>query len=178
MLVGSLTVIVLAVVGLLAVAAERTARPPELATRKPTQTTRPSDAAANASTKPPALPTDSGAGKRVVYSVSRQQVWAVVADGSVARQFSVTAGSAAPAPGSYQVYSRSNSGRGGDGQSVLYVIRFAHSQPGNVVVGFDAPATPPSGGAAALGGAIRENEQDARFLWTFAPLNSTVVVVA
>jgi hypothetical protein len=180
LVVGVLTVVALAVVGLLAAMAGRSAHPSRLAAGQTPQITRPGDTATSTSAKPAALPADSGTGKRVVYSLSRQQVWAVAADGSVARQFSVTAGSAAPAPGSYAVYSRSSSGRGGDGLSVLYVVRFAHSQPGNVVVGFDAPATPVGGAgstAAPLGGAIREGQEDARFLWTFAPLRSAVVVV-
>ncbi len=190
--VALLTVASLGVVGLLALSAARSARTPVVTDQAKPAGLPVAHAPASTPASVAAVPANSGTGQRVVYSLSQRQVWAIAPDGSVARKFGVVAGAATPAPGTYQVYSRSEAGRGGDGRAVRYVLRFAHSQPGNVVVGFDTTgeadltggpnaatgSTTVGAGKAAppLGGAIRETAQDAAFLWGFAPLGSTVVV--
>lgn len=55
----------------------------------------------------PAVPPDSGEGRRIVYSNSDQRVWLVEADGTVTDTYLVSGKKGVPAPGSYEVFSKS-----------------------------------------------------------------------
>lgn len=133
-----------------------------------------------------ALPAASGAGRRVVFSQSRQRVWLVAGDGRVERTYLVS-GSVHDnlEPGTYQVYSRSQQAWGIDDSGTMrYFVRFA--QGDRAAIGFhDIPVDDgePIQTAAQLGtpqshGCIRQRESDAIALWKFAPLGTTVVVTA
>jgi lipoprotein-anchoring transpeptidase ErfK/SrfK len=134
-----------------------------------------------------ALPEGSGAGKRVVFSESRQRVWLVNEDESVARTYLVS-GSVYDnlQPGSYDVYSRSEDAWGvDDSGSMKYFVRFTQGDTGAAIGFHDIPVKNgiPAQTEAQLGtplshGCIRQRRSDAIALWKFAPLGTSVVVTA
>jgi lipoprotein-anchoring transpeptidase ErfK/SrfK len=146
-----------------------------------TDTTR--DALAAASLD---LPVDSGEGRRVVFDQSAQRVWLVGGAGAVRRTYPVS-GSVEDnlAPGSYEVYSRSKRAWGIDDSGTMkYMVRFAHGD--TAAIGFhDIPVkdgemlqTVDDLGTPQSHGCIRQWRPDAKALWRFAPLGTTVVVTA
>lgn len=146
-----------------------------------TDTTR--DALAAASLE---VPVDSGEGRRVVFDMSAQRVWLVGGSGAVRRTYPVS-GSVEDnlEPGTYEVYSRSTRAWGiNDSGTMKYMVRFAHGD--TAAIGFhDIPVKDGEHvqSTADLGtpqshGCIRQWRPDAKALWEFAPLGTTVVVVA
>jgi hypothetical protein len=132
------------------------------------------------------LPPGSGEGRRVVFDMSAQRVWLVGAREGVRRTYPVS-GSVTDNldPGSYEVYSRSERAWGiDDSGSMRYMVRFA--QGDRAAIGFhDIPVKDgePVQTRAQLGtprshGCIRQWRPDAMALWDFAPVGTTVVVVA
>jgi lipoprotein-anchoring transpeptidase ErfK/SrfK len=132
-----------------------------------------------------ALPADSGTGRRVVYSESRQRVW-LVAGGEVRRTYPVS-GSIYDNldPGTYSVFSRSEQAWGIDDSGTMrYFVRFAHGD--NAAIGFhDIPVddgtpvqTVDQLGTPLSHGCIRQRRADAKALWAFAPVGTKVVVTA
>ncbi|MEV6959115.1 hypothetical protein AB0M97_07905 [Streptomyces sp. NPDC051207] len=125
---------------------------------------------------PTALPTGSGKGVRVVYSLDDDRVWLVGEGDKVQRSFEVSPGAVDPPPGSYTVTSRSNSVRGSDGVPVEHVVRFASVD--GVAVGFSAAV---DGSVRAdprkKTGGIRETRADGAAMWTFATIGRKVVVI-
>ncbi|MBU6530819.1 hypothetical protein ACFUIW_07410 [Streptomyces sp. NPDC057245] len=126
---------------------------------------------------PEALPTGSGRGERVVYSVDDDRVWLVGAGNEVRRTFKVTPSTVDPLPGTYAVTSRANLVTGSDGVPVEHVVRFASNQ--GVVVGFsaavDGSTAKPDPGERT--GGIRESRADGDAMWRFATIGQQVVVV-
>lgn len=133
-----------------------------------------------------ALPSGSGAGRRVVFSESAQRVWLVGADGTVESTYLVS-GSLTDnlQPGRYDVYSRSRWAVGIDDSGVMeYFVRFTRGQ--NAAIGFHS--IPTKGGEPLqteeqLGtpqshGCIRQRMSDAERMWDFADIGTDVVVVA
>ena len=131
------------------------------------------------------LPDGSGSGRRVVFSEDRQRVWLVDADDDVRRTYLVS-GSVYDNldPGTYSVYSRSEHAYGIDDSGTMnWFVRFTRGD--NAAIGFhDIPVLDgdPLQPASDLGtpqshGCIRQKESDAKALWRFAPLGTTVVVV-
>ena len=130
------------------------------------------------------VPEDSGEGRRVVFDEGTQRVWLVARDGSVERTYLVS-GSIYDNldPGSYSVFSRDKQAWGIDGSELRYMVRFTtgaeaaigfHNIPvldGEKVQNRDELGTPLSHGC------VRQWGQDARALWEFAPLGTSVVVV-
>lgn len=132
------------------------------------------------------LPADSGAGRRVVFSMSTQRVWLVGGGDRVQRSYLVS-GSLTDnlRPGTYEVYSRSRHAVGIDDSGTMqYMVRFAHGK--RAAIGFhDIPVNEgrPVQTWAELGtpqshGCVRQARPDARALWDFAPEGTTVVVTA
>lgn len=131
-----------------------------------------------------ALPPGSGSGRRVVFSESDQRVWLVAEDGQVERTYLVS-GSVYDNldPGTYQVYSRSRQAWGIDDSGTMrFFVRFTRGE--TAAIGFhDIPVADgqPVQSVDQLGtpqshGCIRQRRADARALWRFAPLGTTVVV--
>ncbi len=140
-------------------------------------------AAAKAST---ALPAGTGSGKRVVFSMSRQRVWLIDASGTPRSTYLVS-GSLTNnlKPGRYDVYSRSRWAVGIDDSGVMeYFVRFTRGK--NAPIGFHSIPTKngtPLQKESQLGtpqshGCIRARLADAKRLYAFAPVGTTVVVVA
>ena len=157
--------------------------PQEQATRRPAEPARGDGTRERIAVM--TAPADSGSGRRVVFSEDLQRVWLVTADNRVQRSYLVS-GSAYDNlyAGSYAVYSRSERAWGIDDSGAMrWFVRF--TQGDNAAIGFhDIPVLgdTPVQTAAQLGtplshGCIRQKEADARALWQFAPLGTTVVVI-
>jgi hypothetical protein len=132
------------------------------------------------------LPADSGSGRRVVFDMSEQRVWLVGANDTVRRTYPVS-GSRTDnlAAGSYEVYSRSMDAVSYTYEETMrYMVRFATGE--QAAIGFhDIPRDQqnrPVQTRAELGqplssGCIRQARPDAKALWRFAGLGTSVVVV-
>jgi lipoprotein-anchoring transpeptidase ErfK/SrfK len=131
-----------------------------------------------------ALPADSGKGRRIVFSESRQRVWLVSGKQRVKRTYLVS-GSVYDNldPGTYEVYSRSEQAWGIDDSGTMrYFVRFTQGQ--RAAIGFhDIPIadgrlvqTAAQLGTPQSHGCIRQERADAQALWRFAPIGTPVVV--
>lgn len=135
---------------------------------------------------PEALPADSGEGRRVVYSIHGQRVWLVEPTGRVSHSYPVSGRLDRPGPGTYEVYSRSKNAIGHDSaETMRYLVRFAPGE--RAAIGFhDIPVTADGAevqtnlqlGEPLSAGSVRQAEDDALLLWEWAPVGTTVVVVA
>lgn len=135
----------------------------------------------------PALPADSGSGRRIVFSESQQRVWLVDGSDEVTRSYLVS-GSATDNldPGTYAVYSRSRYAVGIDDSGTMeYFVRFTEGDEGGAIGFHTIPVDDgePVQTAAQLGtplshGCVRQRTVDAVALWDFAPIGTTVVVTA
>lgn len=131
-----------------------------------------------------ALPPDSGEGRRVVFDMGDQRVWLVRDDGSVLRTYLVSGSRYDNVePGTYEVYSRSERAYGIDGSgSMRYMVRFTRGE--NAAIGFhDIPVRDGKRvqrrdqlGTPLSHGCVRQWRPDAKALWRFAPVGTTVVV--
>ncbi|MEP9364274.1 L,D-transpeptidase family protein [Nocardioides sp. CN2-186] len=133
------------------------------------------------------LPADSGTGKRIVFSQSRQRVWLVTGGKHVQRTY-LASGSLTDNldPGTYSVYSRSEQAYGIDDSGTMkYFVRFTQGDTGAAIGFHDIPIddghlvqTRAQLGTPQSHGCIRQFRPDAIALWNFAPLGTTVVVTA
>ncbi|MEU9032087.1 L,D-transpeptidase [Streptomyces sp. NPDC048383] len=177
-IVAGLTVAAIAAVGFLGYQASATAPalPPKAAPSAPA-TPAPDQAQAPQPAKPGALPADSGAGARVVYSLAQKRVWLVTEGGAEPRTFTVMPSTVNPPPGSYAVTSRSGSVTGTDGVPIEHVVRFTSTD--GIAVGFSARvdgATPAPDAGKRTGG-IRMARADGDAMWAFATIGAKIVVV-
>lgn len=134
-----------------------------------------------------ALPADSGEGRRVVFSESRQRVWLVDGDDEVVSTYLVS-GSVYDNldPGTFEVYSRSEDAVGIDDSGTMkYFVRFTTGDAGAAIGFHDIPVldgervqTFRQLGTPRSHGCVRQRRSDARALWDFAPIGTTVVVTA
>ncbi|QIX27641.1 L,D-transpeptidase [Nocardioides sp. JQ2195] len=134
---------------------------------------------------PTEAPADSGEGRRVVFSQAAQRVWLIDEDDTVERTYLVS-GSVYDNldPGTFAVYSRSEKAWGIDDSGTMnWFVRFAHGP--NAAIGFhDIPVddgqrvqTADELGTPRSHGCIRQRPVDAKALWEFAPIGTTVVVI-
>jgi peptidoglycan hydrolase-like protein with peptidoglycan-binding domain len=147
----------------------------------------PLSSVASAGKKAPPLPPDSGSGKRIVYSRKVQRVWAVDDDGRIVRSWLVSGSQYEnEVPGTHQIISKSEVSTAWNGRAWLpLMIRWYQTDIG--YLGFHAiPIHREDGtryqteaelGTRLSGGCQRQAERDAQFLWDFAPVGTTVVVV-
>jgi len=131
------------------------------------------------------LPANSGEGRRMVFSLSSQRIWWVESDGSVVRTGLGSGQHDRPVPGTYAVFSRSEYATGIDGSRMEKFVRFTRGSSGWAIGFHSIPAFAdvPVQTEAELGqplshGCIRQGGADADFTWQFAPVGSTVVVLA
>ncbi|GLF97364.1 hypothetical protein [Streptomyces yaizuensis] len=178
-LVTGLTSAALVGVLLLAVQAGQSA-PENAAARKPA----PNSSADSAKGKdkrpagPPAVPKDSGTGKRIVYSLSADRVWLVDHTDKQLSTFTVWPGNVEPALGTHKVTNRLASITGNDGVSVENIVYFSGSAEGppiafSAAVDGSSPKPVPGGKT----GAIRTRTADGDRIWAFTVVGSEVVVV-
>jgi peptidoglycan hydrolase-like protein with peptidoglycan-binding domain len=164
----------------------RTPKPPEGATDL---LGFPLSSVASAGKDAPPLPPESGVGtgKRVVYSRKMQRVWAVDDDERIVRSWLVSGSQYEnEVPGVHEIYSRSEVSTAWNGRAFLpLMIRWYETDIGHL--GFHAiPIKRSDGsryqtedelGTRLSGGCQRQAELDAQFLWNFAPVGTTVVVL-
>ena len=139
-------------------------------------------------TRSAALPADSGSGKRVVYAIDAQRVWLVGASGNIQRTYLVSGGKDAALlkSGTYQVTSMSRHAVAYNHKSTMnYMVRFASGR--HAPIGFhDVPARDDGSlvqsrsqlGTPLSSGCIRQWISDARAMWEFVRVDTTVVVTA
>lgn len=130
------------------------------------------------------LPANSGAGRRIVYAISQQQVWLVDSGPSdrVVRNYAVSGRRNLPRPGTYRVFSKSRHTTSGS-LRMEYMVRFAHGS--RLAIGFHSIPVTRSGrpiqseaelGSFRSSGCVRQKPADAAALWDFAPVGTVVVV--
>ena len=134
----------------------------------------------------PAIPDDSGEGRRIVYSNSGQRVWLVEADGTVADTYLVSGKSGVPAPGRYEVFSMSEVAFAGhDDITMSHMVRFAHGE--NLAIGFHAIPNDGNGrplqreeelGEYRSAGCVRQSPGHAAALYEWAEIGTPVVVMS
>ncbi|WP_059012929.1 hypothetical protein [Streptomyces specialis] len=133
---------------------------------------------------PPAVPAESGRGKRVVYSLEQRGVWLVdtADDGPgevVTDTYEVFPSEVSPPAGEYAVTSRAEQGTGSDGVAIEHTVVF-HVAADGTVFGFSAAldgSTPDPDGTARGTGGIRQTREDGDAMWRFAAAGVPVVVV-
>jgi L,D-transpeptidase catalytic domain len=138
---------------------------------------------------PDILPENSGSGRRVVYSKTGQRVWAVAADGTVEKTHLVSGRLKynQPTPGTYHVFSRSAFTCNIKDPSICwrYMIRFAVGGDDGDNIGLHEIPTrngvPVQSisqlGQPLSGGCVRQAPADAIWMWGWAPVGTTVVVL-
>lgn len=123
----------------------------------------------------------------MIYSKSLQLVWAVGADEQLVRSYRVSGRMDQPALGSYKVRSRSafTCSTSNHDTCMRYMIRFAIGPEGDNIGFHEIPAHKgvPLQREDQLGtplshGCVRQATADAQFLWDFAQMGTTVVVIA
>lgn len=137
--------------------------------------------------KYPALPADSGSGRRVVYSLDQQRVWTVESGERVSGSWLVSGRKSIPKPGTYSIFSRSRWSTSTNGDVRMeFMVRFARASSG-VAIGFHAIPIDGNGqpvqSEAELGqprsrGCVRQARPNAEHLWNWAPDGTTVQVTA
>jgi hypothetical protein len=135
----------------------------------------------------PPLPPNSGSGKRVVYDRAGQRVWAVDKNERVIRSWLVSGSKYNnEVPGTHKVYSRSEVSTAWNGKAFLpHMIRWMKTDIG--AIGFHGiPRHVADGsryekdselGTRLSGGCQRQADLDADFMWDFAQIGTTVVVL-
>ncbi len=138
-----------------------------------------------ASTSPfPALPGNSGAGRRVVYSNSQQRIWLVESNGIVSNSYLVSGRRGAPPPGTYAIASKSPMSSAGS-LRLPYMSRFYRASSGKWIGFHGIPLRPdgtPIQTDAQLGtplshGCVRMNQQSVKVVYDWTPVGTTVVVL-
>ncbi len=136
---------------------------------------------------PANAPRRSGHGRRVVYDMSDQRVWLIGPKDGVQRSYLVS-GSVYDNldAGRYDVYSRSRWAVSFDGQSTMeYFVRFTEGD--NAAIGFhdipensngDEVQTSAQLGTPRSHGCIRQRLADAKAMWRFADIGTSVSVLA
>ncbi|HHC08587.1 MAG TPA: hypothetical protein ENK55_07705 [Actinobacteria bacterium] len=140
---------------------------------------------ATASPRKPPLPYPAvGSGKRILYSDSEQRVWLVSDTGELVKTHLVSGRRGVPGVGRYRVYSKSRYAWAPyDGITMEYMVRFAR---GEWPYGFHSipiyPDRRPLQTKAQLGthrsgGCVRQDWEDAEFLFRWAEIGTRVIVV-
>jgi lipoprotein-anchoring transpeptidase ErfK/SrfK len=134
------------------------------------------------------LPSNSGSGRRVVYSKSRQRLWVVDSSGRVIKTHLVSGRQTPrdPSPGSYKVWSRSRYTFSINNPSITwgYMVRFAWGARGGNIGFHEIPnqyGRPVQSvwqlGTPLSGGCVRQSVPDAIWMWNWAQLGTRVVVL-
>ena len=134
------------------------------------------------------LPANSGSGRRVVYSKSQQSLWAIDANNQIIKEHRVSGRQTPldPRPGTYQVFSRSRYTYSINNPTITwgYMVRFARGAQGGNIGFHEIPfqygnpvQTLAQLGQPLSGGCVRQALPDAIWMWQWAQLGTTVVVL-
>jgi hypothetical protein len=134
---------------------------------------------------PPPYP-DVGRGKRIIYANDEQRVWLVDGREQLVDTYLVSGRENVPAPGTYQVFSKSaNAWAGHDGITMKWMARFTRARSG-LAIGFHAIPRYSNGtpmqtedelGYFRSGGCVRQADHKAYALYQWAPIGTTVIVL-
>jgi lipoprotein-anchoring transpeptidase ErfK/SrfK len=130
----------------------------------------------------PDAPEGSGAGRRIVYCISCQQVWLVEEDEYVTSSYAVSGRRGYPRTGTYKVIRKINPGNS-HGLRLPYFVGFTFGTTTDVGFhGIPLRNGKPIQSDSQLGsyrssGCVRENQEDAKRLWDWAPMGTKVVVI-
>jgi hypothetical protein len=134
------------------------------------------------------LPANSGFGRRIVYDMNTMHVWLMEADETVTRDYAVSGHASLylPRAGTYHVYSKSALAYAYHPRNATmqYMVRFTVGSVGGTI-GFHAiprifgqpMQTEAQLGTPLSSGCVRQSDADALFLWNWAPVGTTVVVL-
>ncbi|MEI8322370.1 MAG: L,D-transpeptidase family protein [Actinomycetes bacterium] len=135
----------------------------------------------------PALPANSGSGRRLVYQRAGQRVWAIDKNNNIIRSWLVSGSRYNnEAPGAHQVYSRSEITTAWNGKAFLKkMVRWQKTAIG--AIGFhqipvhrsdnSVYQTEAELGTRLSGGCQRQAKLDAEFMWSFAKIGTPVIVL-
>jgi hypothetical protein len=133
----------------------------------------------------PPVPDDSGEGRRIVYANSEQRVWLVESDGTVVDTYLVSGKQGVPAPGGYEVFSKSETAFAGhDDITMTHMVRFAHGR--TLDIGFHVIPNDGSGrpiqteeelGEYRSAGCVRQSPGHAAALYQWAEIGTPVIVL-
>jgi lipoprotein-anchoring transpeptidase ErfK/SrfK len=132
----------------------------------------------------PKPPANSGEGRRVVYCNSCQRVWLIESDGWVSMSYLVSGRRNYPRNGTYHVQRRVNPGWSKT-LRLPYFVGFTYGSTTDV--GFHGIPIRPSGSQiqsdSELGlyrshGCVRQKQSEAKIMWDWAVMGTTVVVTA
>lgn len=147
----------------------------------------PLSSVASAGDSAPAVPENSGKGRRIVYDRKGQRVWAINKEGQVVRSWLVSGSMYSnEVPGTHKVYSRSEVSTAWNGKATLKkMVRWLKTERG--ALGFhEIPIrrsdkkvyqTEEELGLRLSGGCQRQAKADADFMWKFATVGTPVVVL-
>jgi hypothetical protein len=134
-----------------------------------------------------ALPSQSGHGRRIIYQESSMHLWVVEADGTVARDYPVTGRPGWPRPATYHVFSKALAAASPRYHVTFdWMLRFAHGNDLNIgfhdiprVMGTGVPIQEAAdlGAPIGHGGCVRQRTVDAKWLYGWATVGTTVVVL-
>ncbi|MET8246157.1 hypothetical protein ABZV31_18070 [Streptomyces sp. NPDC005202] len=176
--VSGLTAGAVVAVAVLAVQAEHGPHPTATAARpSASASTGAHPSASPKRSAPAAVPTGSGAGRRIVYSLGQHRVWLVDASDKAGRSFTVWPGTVSPDPGTYSVSLRRESTTGSDGVQIEHIVYFAAKSGHSIAFSnaVDGSSPPPASGTST--GGIRMGKADGAALWTFTSTPTKVTVV-
>ena len=135
---------------------------------------------------PSGCPPTRGAAGASCTRAAEQRIWAVEADGTVVKSHLVSGRTREPYAGTYHVYSRSMYTFSTENPAVKwrYMVRFAHG-PGGGRIGFheipNRNGVPLQSerqlGQPLSGGCVRQSTADAQWMWNWAGIGTTVVVL-
>lgn len=147
----------------------------------------PLSSVASAGADAPPVPANSGTGRRLVYERLGQRVWAIDENEQIIRSWLVSGSKYGnETPGTHKVYSRSDVSTAWNGKAFLYkMVRWLKTDIG--AIGFHALPVHVSDGSLyqteeelgqrLSGGCQRQANLDADFVWEFAQIGTTVVVL-
>ena len=128
---------------------------------------------------------DVGAGKRIIYANAEQRVWLIDEHEQLVDTYPVSGRKGIPAPGTYQVFSKSVEARAlTGGITMRHMVRFAHGP--RVPYGFHSIPLWPDGrplqtedeiGQFLSGGCVRQPDAKAEALYNWAPVGTTVILL-
>ncbi len=135
----------------------------------------------------PPVPAASGTGRRIVYANAAQRVWLVDEDEQVVDTYLVSGKEGVPAPGTYDVYSKSELAYAGhDDITMRYMVRFTKSPTSDLAIGFhsipyfgngEPMQTEEQLGEYHSAGCVRQSLGHAAALYEWAPEGTVVVVL-
>lgn len=128
---------------------------------------------------------DVGEGKRIIYANAEQRVWLIDENERLVDTYPVSGRQGIPAPGTYQVFSKSLDTRSlTGGITMRHMVRFAYGP--RVAYGFHSIPRGPDGvplqteaelGTFQSAGCVRQADAKAEALYDWAPLGTTVILL-